>query len=89
MGIADPVRVIYDERRETWRLVQGRETFYDEDRYLLQWESREEAIAWARDQGLPLQMEDEHDRDTDTAGDREPDDPGLQSNQIPLWRGDR
>ena len=27
---------------------EGSETFYDEDRYLREWETKEEALEWAR-----------------------------------------
>lgn len=36
MSITDPIHAQYTQRRGTWILVQGRETFYDEDNVLLE-----------------------------------------------------
>lgn len=41
------VIVVYDERREGYILIRGRETFYDENRYLRVWDTETEAIEWA------------------------------------------
>ena len=49
MSVNDPIITFYDEKRNLWRLLQGRETFYDEDRYLRQWDTEVEALAWAKD----------------------------------------
>ena len=49
MSVNDVIYPYYDERREMWRLIRGRETFYDEERYLREWETKDEALAWARE----------------------------------------
>ena len=49
MSINDPIIAFYYERRETWILKQGNETFYDEERRMREWQTEQEAIDWARD----------------------------------------
>ena len=46
MSINDPVLLIYDEKRQAWRLQRGRETFYDRENYLITWDTPEEARKW-------------------------------------------
>lgn len=46
MGIMDPVTLEYYEKRDTWILSQGRETFYSEQRELLEWVDPENAVVW-------------------------------------------
>ena len=48
MSLNDPIIPYYNEKHQMWRLLRGRETFYDEDRYLREWETKEEALEWAR-----------------------------------------
>ncbi len=48
MSITDPIEVYYYERRGTYLLTQGRETFYDKDNKMWEWETSEEAVKWAR-----------------------------------------
>jgi len=43
MSINDPITIEYDERRKRYYLKQGRETFYDNDRDWIQFDTREEA----------------------------------------------
>lgn len=54
MSITDPIEVYYYERRKTYLLVRGRETFYDENDILLEWETAEEALEWALENGKLL-----------------------------------
>ena len=57
--IGDPVLVRYDSKKGYWFLSQGRETFYDDDRYLRTWESKDAAVEWAMDElgVVPLDFE--------------------------------
>ena len=48
MGIRDPVRVEYREKIGKWVLLQGRETFYDPDGYLITHESYGAAVEWSK-----------------------------------------
>ena len=48
MSINDQVVTYYNKKHKTWRLLQGRQTFYDKDRYLREWETEAEAIEWAK-----------------------------------------
>jgi hypothetical protein len=43
MSINDPITVEWDDKRERWYLMRGRETFYDEDRVWIQFDTKEEA----------------------------------------------
>ncbi len=47
MSINDPITVVYYERRNTYILKQGRETFYNESRNMREWNTAEEARQWA------------------------------------------
>jgi hypothetical protein len=49
MSINDPVMVVYLKRRKTYILKQGRETFYDENDYMREWETAEGAIEWGKE----------------------------------------
>lgn len=44
--ITDPVVIFYDSRREKYRLLQGRETFYDEERGMREWDNERDAVTW-------------------------------------------
>ena len=46
MSITDPLEVFYMERWGVYIVVQGRETFYDEERRIIEYETEEEAQAW-------------------------------------------
>lgn len=48
MSINDPIVVRWNDRHKFWYLTQGRETFYNEDRELLYWDDKEEAIEYSR-----------------------------------------
>ena len=43
MGVTDTITVEWDEKREKYYLLQGRETFYDDDRVWIQFNTKEEA----------------------------------------------
>ena len=47
MSINDLVYPVYNNKREMWKLLRGRETFYDDDRVLREWETKQEALDWA------------------------------------------
>ena len=47
MGITDTVYTMYNSTRSTYFLQQGRETFYDDDNVLREWDTEDEARAWA------------------------------------------
>lgn len=49
MSINDPITIEYSERRKMFYLIQGRETFYDENRIMREWETREEAERWLKE----------------------------------------
>ena len=49
MTVNDPVYLAFDEKRKFWYLMQGRETFYDTDRAMCQWENLDDAIKWSED----------------------------------------
>lgn len=46
MSINDPVIVSFNDKWG-WVLTRGRETFYDDERYLRAWDTRAEAEQWA------------------------------------------
>jgi hypothetical protein len=46
MSVNDPIVVEYYETRESWIIAQGRETFYDEDEYLREFDTEEDAEQW-------------------------------------------
>lgn len=51
MGITDPVVLVCQPGHDLpWYLMQGRETFYDEERYMRRWETWQEAVSWAQDE---------------------------------------
>lgn len=54
MSLNDPVELYYNNRRNKWLLMRGRETFYDENNTLVEFDTVEEAIEWAGDQGHQL-----------------------------------
>lgn len=43
------VKAEYNKKHDWWILVRGPNTFYDENRYLRTWDTKEEALAWARE----------------------------------------
>ena len=46
----DEITAFYYERRGTWILRRNdRETFYDEENRLREWETEEEAVEWFRE----------------------------------------
>ena len=47
MGITDATYIMYNFKTDKFFLQRGRETFYDEDRVMREWESEDEARAWA------------------------------------------
>lgn len=49
MSINDPITVEYSERRKMYYLLQGRETFYDENRIMREWTTHTEAEQWAKE----------------------------------------
>lgn len=62
MSINDPLELEYLDRRRSWIVKRGRETFYDDDRCLIEFDTAEEAIEWAkREKGerprLPLDFQ--------------------------------
>ena len=41
------ITTLYDPRRKMWRLqLDGRETFYNSDREMMEWDTEAEAIRW-------------------------------------------
>ena len=52
MSINDPITLEYDDRegRDWYYLSRGRETFYNDDRYMRVWEHPEDAIIWCEEQ---------------------------------------
>lgn len=44
MSINDPIILRYNEKRGLYYLTRGRETFYDYERYLIEFETQQEAI---------------------------------------------
>ena len=48
MSIDDPISIEWDDKRQRYWLRQGRETFYDENRKWIQFETEEEAKAYRR-----------------------------------------
>ena len=47
MGINDPLIVEYREKRKSFILLRGNETFYDFDNYLIEFETLQEAVDFA------------------------------------------
>ena len=50
MSVTDPLELRYQGKRRTWIVVRGRETFYDDDRYLIEHSTSQAAIAWAEEE---------------------------------------
>lgn len=48
MSINDPIRLFYDEKRERFRLLRGNETFYNERREMVEFETADQAVEWAK-----------------------------------------
>ena len=47
MSINDPIYIKYNERRETYYVSQGNETFYDNDNVFREWNTAKDAYKWA------------------------------------------
>lgn len=64
VSLTDPFVIIYLKNRESWIIMRGRETFYNEDREMIEFKSSEKAMAYAigeldaRD--ITVEMPDEH-----------------------------
>lgn len=59
MSITDPITTLFLSNRGTWILVQGRETFYNEDREMLEFPGQYQAKKYCEDVlkkpfGMPL-----------------------------------
>lgn len=52
MSITDPLEVFYMERWDVYIVVQGRETFYDEERRIIEHETEEDAQEWIDDRKI-------------------------------------
>ena len=61
MSITDPIKIEFYKRRGTYILVQGSETFYNEDRELREWGTAEEAALWAKE-NLGIEINQDHRR---------------------------
>ncbi len=44
-----PIVLRYSEKHDHYYLTRGRETFYNEDRYMRTWATPEEAIIWSEE----------------------------------------
>ena len=55
MSINDPYKIKFHEKQGKHYVTQGRETFYDEENYLIMFETEEEAQAWI-DAGEPRKV---------------------------------
>ena len=64
MSIDDPIEIEYQKNRTTFILMRGRETFYDEDRGMIEFDTIEEAKEWSRENlGIePLDPSEEFQR---------------------------
>lgn len=64
MSINDPILLAHSPKWGYY-LVRGRETFYDEERYMRTWDTAEEAVAWSeKELGVsPLEIPDEAERE--------------------------
>ena len=51
------VTATYNIRQNYWYLVRGNETFYDEERRLRTWETKEEAEKWVLENHPELILE--------------------------------
>ena len=40
------IKTFFDERRGKWRLLWGDETFYDESRKMVEFDTEQEALEW-------------------------------------------
>ena len=45
----DKLYLRWSDKKKWWTLHVDRETFYDDDRYLMTWETAEEAMKWAEE----------------------------------------
>lgn len=57
MGIGDPVVIRYDEKHGWYWLSRAGETFYDDDRYLIVFDTDAEAAEFARGRGFDPKVE--------------------------------
>jgi hypothetical protein len=87
MSIGDPLRLRYQTKRNTWIVCRGRETFYDDDRYLIEHETPEAAIAWSEAElGETPLMPDEVFQLALMSTKLRPLPPGRRSpEELPLW----
>jgi hypothetical protein len=46
VSINDPLVIEYLDNRKTFIVTRGRETFYDEDRCMREWDTMDEAEEW-------------------------------------------
>ena len=46
MAITDPITVQYMEKRKSYILVQGRETFYNDGNEMMEFDTPADAVAW-------------------------------------------
>jgi len=59
VSIDDPVILEYYERRHTWILKRGNETFYDDQDYMREWKDKDGAVAWCKENlGTEPQLEE-------------------------------
>jgi len=49
MSVNDPIVTDFFHKAQKWRLLQGRETFYDDDRCLRLWDTEIKALNWAKE----------------------------------------
>jgi hypothetical protein len=49
MGVTDPIVLVYYENRDVYILVRGRETFYDDNDILRDFEEPEDAVVWCEE----------------------------------------
>ncbi|NOR88993.1 MAG: hypothetical protein GQ524_01950 [Anaerolineales bacterium] len=64
MSINDPILLAYSEKWGYY-LLRGRETFYDKNRALVIFDTREEAIAWSEKhlEQTPIEIQSEEERE--------------------------
>lgn len=56
MSVTDEIELVFYETRGTYIFMQGRETFYDDDDILLEFESPSAAMDYALDQGWEIEI---------------------------------
>lgn len=78
MSITDPVTLEYNDKRGAFWLSRGGETFYSDDREMLEWEDPLDAMIWASENGIPI-------HDSSVAQDWKPANVIDGDNQMPLF----